>query len=145
MQVIGVDPGQSGGIALLDRDGLFAAKMPATEADLKLWFEGNTKAPRFVFIEQVGAMPKQGVSSTFKFGQSFGFLRGLIVGLGIPHEFVRPQVWQKALGCLTKGDKNVSKSAAQRLWPNERFTHATADASLIAEYGRRILVSRGQM
>jgi hypothetical protein len=41
--------------------------------------------------------------------------------------------------CLTKGDKNVSKAAAQRLWPKLKITHANADALLIAEYGRQFL------
>jgi hypothetical protein len=44
-------------------------------------------------------------------------------------------VWQKSLGCLTHGDKNVSKAAAQRLFPGMKITHATADALLIAYYG----------
>lgn len=81
-------------------------------------------------------MPKQGVASSFKFGRSYGFLIGLLTGLRIPYEFVTPQKWQKAMGCLTHGDKNISKAAAQRRWPNEKWTHATADAGLIAEYGR---------
>jgi len=87
-------------------------------------------------IEQVHSMPKQGVASSFKFGRSYGFLLGLLTGLKIPYTMVTPQKWQKALGCLTHGDKNVSKAAAQRRWPTEKWTHAIADAALIAEYGR---------
>ena len=82
-------------------------------------------------------MPKQGNVSSFTFGERYGFLRGLMMGLRIRYEYVTPQKWQKALGCLTHGDKNVSKAAAQRLWPKLKWTHATADAALIAEYGRR--------
>lgn len=144
MQIIGIDPGASGGIAVIDAGAVRAVKMPATEADLRDWLLSETAAPRFVWLEQVGSMPGQGVSSTFKFGQSYGFLRGLLVGLGIPHEFVRPAVWQRALGCLSGGDKNVTKAAAQRLWPHVKWTHATADAALIAEYGRREMVRTGR-
>ena len=46
--------------------------------------------------------------------------------------------WQKYLGCLTKGDKNVSKAKAQELFPDLKITHAIADSLLIAEYGRRV-------
>jgi hypothetical protein len=53
----------------------------------------------------------------------------------IPFARIRPQVWQKELGCLTKGDKNVSKRKAQELFPSMKVTHATADALLIAKYG----------
>lgn len=129
---------------MIDEFGITAIKMPATEADLCHWLQTETCAPRFVWLEQVGSMPGQGVSSTFKFGQSYGFLRGLLVGLGIPHEFVRPAVWQKALGCLSGGDKNVTKAKAQQLWPHVKWAHATADSALIAEYGRRQMVQQGR-
>jgi hypothetical protein len=55
----------------------------------------------------------------------------------IPFERVRPAAWQKALGCLTGGDKNVSKRRAQELFPQLKVTHATADALLIAYYGTK--------
>jgi hypothetical protein len=58
--------------------------------------------------------------------------------LKIPFEEVSPVKWQKVMGCLSKGDKNVTKAAAQRLFPDIKITHAIADALLIAEYGRRI-------
>jgi hypothetical protein len=88
-----------------------------------------------VWIEKVGAMPKQGVSSTFKFGRGYGFLRGCITALALPWNEVAPGVWQRKLGCLSGGDKNVTKSRAQQLYPHLRITHATADALLIASYG----------
>ena len=95
---------------------------------------GLTKA----YIEKVGATPQMGVVSAFTFGRSYGWLLGVLDALRIPYEFVTPQKWQKAMGCLTGGDKNVSKAAAQRLWPSLKITHANADALLIAEYGRRL-------
>jgi crossover junction endodeoxyribonuclease RuvC len=146
--IIGIDPGGSGGIALLRPDGpgwsIEPYKMPDVEDDI-CELLAATKGPRFAFLEKVGAMPKQGVSSTFKFGQHYGLLRGLLTALQIPREFPTPQSWQKALGCLTKGDKNVSKAKAAQLWPGIKWTHATADAALIAEYGRRELIRTGRI
>ena len=81
----------------------------------------------------------QGATGTFTFAQGYGFIRGVLITIGIPFEDVTPQAWQKTLGCLTRGDKNVSKAKAQQLFPQlPRITHAIADALLIAEYGRRI-------
>jgi crossover junction endodeoxyribonuclease RuvC len=85
-------------------------------------------------------MPKQGVTSAFTFGKGYGALLMALTAAGIPFETVTPQRWQKALGCLSKGDKNVTKRKAQQLWPHITWTHNTADAALIAEYGRRLRV-----
>lgn len=139
---IGIDPGQSGGAALLDAEGQVVDVIKfkgMTDHDiasaLNEWGEyEQVKA----MLEKVSAMPKQGVSSTFKFGDSYGFLRGSLVALGIPFDLVIPNRWQKALECQTKGDKNISKSRAQRQWPRQKITHAIADALLIAEYARQV-------
>jgi len=138
MLIIGIDPGASGGIAVIDTDGvpdLF--KLDATEKDCMEYLSG-LPGEAFAYLERVHSMPKQGVASSFKFGQSYGFLRGLLIGLGIPFEEVTPQKWQKAMGCMSKGDKNVTKGRAQQLFPQIKVTHAIADALLLAEYGRRI-------
>jgi hypothetical protein len=60
-----------------------------------------------------------------------------LTAAGIPFERVRPQAWQKAMGCMSKGDKNITKRKAQELFPQIKVTHATADALLIATYGTR--------
>lgn len=137
--IIGIDPGQSGGIAILyDAGGILVSKMPETERDIfDLLFERDQASPT-VFLESVHSMPGQGVSSSFKFGRAYGFLRGIITALKYPLHDVTPQKWQKALSCLTGGDKNVSKQRAQQLFPQLKITHATADALLIAEYGRLV-------
>lgn len=147
---IGIDPGASGAIALIHSGIIHTVRMSETEHDVSgfliKWLDALGPEPgfgMFAFLEKVHSMPKQGVSSSFKFGASYGFLKGLLVGLRIPFEEVSPQKWQKAMGCMTKGDKNVSKQAAQRLFPEEKVVHATADAMLIAEYCRRELVARG--
>ena len=77
--------------------------------------------------------------STFKFGRGYGFLRGAITALKYPLHDVSPQRWQRALGCLTSGNKNISKQMAQQLFPQLKITHSIADAVLITEYGRRTL------
>jgi hypothetical protein len=137
---IGIDPGASGAIAVVFGSGNVCwIKNDSTEHELANWIADLTLAHELAaVIEQVNAMPKQGVSSTFKFGKSFGFLIGILTALQVPYESYRPQVWQKHMRCLTKGDKNVSKAAAQRLWPTVKITHANADALLIAEFCRQI-------
>jgi len=134
---LGIDPGQSGGIALLGDELTEAYKMPATEADLRDLLEEYAPYIKSAAIESVHSFPKQGVASSFAFGRSYGFLRGLLIALRIPFREVAPGSWQRTMGCLTKGDKNVSKAKAQQMWPKLKITHATADSLLIAEYARR--------
>jgi crossover junction endodeoxyribonuclease RuvC len=88
-------------------------------------------------IEQVHAMPKQGVASSFKFGQSYGFLRAMLIAFGIRFESVTPGKWQRELGCLSRGRKNVTKAKAQETFPGVKCTHAISDALLLAAYARR--------
>lgn len=136
---LGIDPGASGGIALVRGLGdAEVIKMPPTETDLWDAFSELVARAKFAMIENVHAMPKQGVSSTFKFGKSYGFLRCCLIASKIPFEAVTPRKWQSTLGCLSKGDKNVTKAKAQELFPSIKVIHATADALLIAEYARRV-------
>jgi Holliday junction resolvasome RuvABC endonuclease subunit len=148
MIYIGVDPGMSGAIVVL-RDGRASfVKNSETPHDiahfLRVWLADmdTLGIPYYALIERVNAMPKQGVSSTFKFGQSYGMLRGFLVALSIPFEEVSPVKWQTAMGCRTGGDKNISKARAQQLFPNIKVTHAIADALLIAEHCRRVVGAR---
>jgi len=138
---LGIDPGYSGAMAIVNEEGIATAsiKLSETETDLYDWLKYRIKEHgiRFAYLEKVHSMPRQGVSSSFKFGKSFGFCIGLITAMCVSWDFVSPQKWQKELGCLTKGDKNVTKKLAQRLWPDMKITHAIADALLIAEYTRR--------
>jgi crossover junction endodeoxyribonuclease RuvC len=137
MKILGLDPGKSGGLAVVGDGSADASKFGATERDIWDAIRMAAGACDFAYIERVGAFPGQGVSSTFKFGQSYGFLRACLVAAGIPFEAVTPAKWQRSLACLSKGDKNVTKAKAQELFPALTITHAIADALLIAEYGRR--------
>lgn len=127
--IIGIDPGKSGGIAFVYPLGVVAIKMPDTLTDLVEELQSYTHEAEQIacYVEDVHAMPKQGVSSTFSFGRNFGSIEGVLAALRIRVEKVRPQVWQKALGCLSRGDKNVTKRKAQELFPEiKKITHARA-------------------
>ena len=136
---MGIDPGYSGAIAVVDEDGGFVAsvRLSATEHDVSSFVIEHAPTITRAGLERVSAMPGQGVSSMFKFGTSYGFCRALLVCHQIRFETVTPASWQRALKCLSKGDKNVTKAAAQRLFPGQKVVHATADAMLIAEHTRR--------
>lgn len=112
----------------------------STEKDIYdlIYTSCNYDKNKFAMIENVHSFPGQGVASSFKFGRNYGLLLGSLYSSGCPFETVSPQKWQKALGCLTHGDKNISKSMAQRLFQDIKVTHAIADALLIAEYCRRV-------
>ena len=135
---LGVDPGQSGGFAIITPGhDPYVVKMPETEKDIwdalaafRIWHD----SPVICALEAVHSMPGQGVASSFKFGKGYGGLRMALIGLGIPFRDVRPQAWQKALGCLSGGDKRVTRSMAQQLFPSIKVTHAIADALLIAKW-----------
>jgi crossover junction endodeoxyribonuclease RuvC len=140
---IGIDPGINGGIATINNNFVQAYKMPQTIRDLwELIHEIKSTAELENYsitaaLESVWSSPQMGVKSAFTFGNGFGHLEMALTALGVPYERVRPAVWQKAMGCMTKGDKNVSKRRAQELFPAIKVTHAIADALLIAEFSRR--------
>ena len=154
MIIIGIDPGMKGGIAWsVDRHcgpSVYCTKMPETETDTLHYLGDNIAAclgranpSPFVYLEKVHSMPGQGVASTFKFGQGYGFLRGILVALRYPFEEVTPKKWQAEFGM--KKERLETKSAwkqrlkgrAQILFPDLEVDLYTADALLIAEFGRR--------
>lgn len=150
--IIGIDPGNLGGFAFWRPDvSLDMEPMPTMQEGkhvridehrvrdiLKDWDDG------LVYIELVGAMPKQGVCSMFNFGVGWGLVRGICVGLGMPYMLVRPQAWQKVM--LAGHPKGSEYAVASRLWPGADWHlsprahkphEGLVDAALIAEYGRR--------
>lgn len=144
---IGIDPGKAGGIAVVDHLGIVAltSKMPATVGDLLelLGRLGGLSRPRAV-LERVnagvfgqGKAGRMGVTSAFTFGRGVGRLETALAASQIPYDSVSPLTWQKALGCQSGGDKNVTKARAQALFPGVTVTHAIADALLLAEFCRR--------
>jgi len=149
MTIIGIDPGVNGGIAWITDGKPCVEKMPDTLQDLwELLRDIASEGKCHAYLEEVHVAPsfaksadgkenkiRMGSRSAFTFGRGYGNLEMALTAAGIPFARIRPQVWQKELGCLTKGDKNVSKRKAQELFPSMKVTHATADALLIAQYG----------
>jgi len=95
-------------------------------------------------LMKLGAFVRgQGVVSLGTCANTFWGPQWALAAMGLGFDLVRPKVWQKALCCMTGGDKNVSKAKAQQLWPNTKWIHATSDAALICEYGRRMELRGG--
>lgn len=154
--VIGIDPGAAGAVAILEaKTGklVHVFDMPAVEvvvggkakrrvspellaSELRLYADQGAVA----VVEQVNAMPGQGVSSMFAFGESFGMAKGVLAGLGIPTSTVTPGKWKKAMN-LNAG-KDGSRAKAAQLWPlsagefKRVKDDGRAEAALIAEFCR---------
>ena len=153
MIYIGIDPGWSGGLAILNdqRTIVMLEPMPSTEADIwRLIVSRTLSHSRRGVIEFVRSSPKMGVASAFKFGWSYGLLRFALIAAEIPFEEVLPRKWRQSFGCAKSTGpiedrdkvvaKNITKAKAQELFPGVNITHATADALLLAEYCRRLEV-----
>lgn len=150
---IGIDPGVGGAIALLNQQNQFLAvqDMPvmiitgkrqtvnaaALSKILTAWVEG-IKEPVICYLEQVSAMPGQGVSSMFSFGVSYGVVQGVLSALNIPFVLVTPQAWKKRAG-LIHAEKDKARTTAQQLFPSADLSRkkdtGRADALLIARFG----------
>lgn len=152
--IIAVDPGASGGIATKEGSSIFAISMPKTDGDilehLQCCKQRATQEGFEVvaYIEKVGGytggMGAPG-SAMFNFGEGCGYIRGVLMALGIRVVMVTPQKWQKhfslgtAKSCASKTVwKNKLKQEAQRRFPQVKVTLSTADALLIMEYGNHL-------
>ena len=118
MVYIGIDPGAKGSMCLISN-----GKVLFKDFDLKDYsntlkaFLDTNDTELMVAIEKVHAMPGQGVSSSFSFGQRLGELEGMLTALQIPYELVAPKDWQKACGIPAKSDKKGIASVIQKLYP----------------------------
>lgn len=152
MIYIGVDPGTTGAIAILDGSKTSVHDFANMDGlgELSIIFGGITDIMEFpsciAYVEKVHSMPKQGVSTTFKFGRATGRAIGWLEALGIPYEEITPTKWQKMVfdsGTRTGDNKADSLSMARKLFPNmldrlnRKKDHNRADALLIAEACRR--------
>lgn len=148
MSLLAVDPGLSNGLAVLDWDRrlLLATEIPiiGEGAHKRLNMASFSDIIRQyhvveAVIEDVGAMPKQGVSSTFRFGRATGALEGALAVLHVPTTFVHPAKWKKALGAKAKADEDIRALAIQT-WPDQahrfgrKLDHNRAEAALIGLY-----------
>ena len=145
--LLGIDPGKHGAIAILAADHTLidCIDMPdATGAALgahlrQIVSDWQPLEITAAWVEQVHAMPKQGVSSTFTFGMGYGAILGALGALGIPVHHVTPQHWKRTQR-VTK-DKASSRQRATELWPEQSswfrlVKHdGRAEAALIARHG----------
>ena len=155
MLIIGIDPGISGSVCFF-QDGkiLQVIEMPTMIDGKKkkrqvngsqIYNEILKKINEFekqnvrVVIEQVSAMPGQGVTSMFNFGQSFGILKGICSAMQLPMYFVRPTKWKKHYN-LINSDKDASRTRAIEIFPyfsshlSKKKDTNKADAILIANF-----------
>ena len=154
MLIIGIDPGISGSICFF-KDGriLEVIEMPVMTEGKKnkkqingaqIYNEflkriNNKDNEIRVVIEQVSAMPGQGVTSMFNFGQSFGILKGICSAMQLPMFFVRPAKWKKYFN-LINSQKDASRTRAIEIFPyfstqlSKKKDSNKADAILIASF-----------
>ena len=153
MKVVGIDPGLSGAIAIVeDKKVLDIFDMPVmaegkknkrqlNSAQLVSIIKNNIKKEEevVVVVEQVNAMPGQGVTSMFNFGQSFGAIKGVCAALDLPIFFVRPSKWKKYFE-LINSSKDSSRTKVIEMYPSlsDQLTKKKdvnkSDAILIARY-----------
>lgn len=143
---LGVDPGLNGALAWVTDDGhlIDAIDMPVLEVNGKkkvspqmLTADISYRMPRLVVVEEVGAMPGQGVTSMFNFGYSAGIIAGVVAGLQLPIVLYRPAAWKRAAG--VPADKGAARQMAQRYWPGSRAfdrvkDDGRAEAALLARW-----------
>ena len=92
---LGIDPGKTGAMAVLDKGGEFVEVIDFEEVLPRIRLLAKTV--KFAYLEEVHAMPGQGVSSTFTFGENSGWWKGILQAFEIPFKTIRPQDWQKVL------------------------------------------------
>ena len=155
MLIIGIDPGISGSICFFEDGKIIDVIEMPTMIDGKknkkqvngaqIYNEISKRIIKIdkknlrVIIEQVSAMPGQGVTSMFNFGQSFGILKGICSAMQLPMYFVRPAKWKKYFG-LINSEKDASRTRAIEMFPNFSYQLSKkkdinkADAILIASF-----------
>ncbi len=155
MLIIAIDPGISGSLCFFE-DGkiLDVVEMPTMTEGKKnkkqvngsqIYNEISKRIKQIdrknirVIIEQVSAMPGQGVTSMFNFGQSFGILKGICSAMQLPMYFVRPAKWKKYFN-LINSEKDASRTKAIEIFPyfssnlSKKKDSNKADAILIASF-----------
>lgn len=146
MVVLGVDPGSRAlGCAVLGEDRLPRVFDGATYADGVNGAEFFRQVERIgatvAVVERVGAMPGQGVSSTFAFGRAYGTILGVLAAAGVPVVLITPAVWKKHYRLPAK-DKEAARQKAIELFPGVeglalKKHHNRAEALLLAHYYRQ--------
>lgn len=147
MFTVGIDPGFSGAIAILDTD-----RKIISAADMPILGEGKKRqldeveirnildqGISHVFIEKSQTMPGQGVASSGRYMCSYGIIRGICVGMGLPYTLVHPKTWKKEMMRDMGKEKEASVIRVKQLYPDidmpRKKDHGPCDAILIARYG----------
>ena len=153
MRIFGIDPGLSGGIAILENNKVKEMfdmpvmsdgqknKRQLNSAFLVQIVKDNIEdiEDTVMVVEQVNAMPGQGVTSMFNFGQTFGAIKGICAALSLPIFFVRPAKWKKHFE-LINSSKDASRTKVIEMYPSiaEKLSKKKdvnkSDAILIARY-----------
>ena len=153
MKIIGIDPGLSGAIAVLENNKvkniIDMPVMPEGKKNkrqlnsaqlVKIIKENIVNSEEVVVVvEQVNAMPGQGVTSMFNFGQTFGAIKGIVAALELPIFFVRPAKWKKHFE-LINSSKDASRTKAIEMYPtlsdqlSKKKDVNKSDAILIARF-----------
>ena len=153
MKIIGIDPGLSGAIAVVQNNKVLAIydmpvmaegkknKKQLNSAQLVNIIRENTENEDeiAVVVEQVNAMPGQGVTSMFNFGQTFGAIKGICAALKLPIFFVRPSKWKKHFE-LINSSKDSSRTKVIEMYPSlanqlsKKKDVNKSDAILIARF-----------
>ena len=153
MIIIGIDPGINGAISIIENKKILEVYDTPTMIDGKknkrqinsaqvtniIKERMKTDKEVIVIVEQVNAMPGQGVTSMFNFGQSFGVIKGICAALSLPIYFVRPSKWKKHFN-LIKTNKDASRTKVIEVYPEissklqRKKDSNRADAILIALY-----------
>lgn len=150
MKIIGIDPGITGAIAILNENlecegcndmpvmQLGANHQQVNSAELAKILDYWRKKEATVYLEQVTSMPGQGVTSMFNFGMSYGMVQGVCAALGIPVRLIRPNKWKKMAGLIGKA-KDEARTLAIQLYPTVSLERkkdiGRADALLIGRFG----------
>ncbi len=153
MKIIGIDPGLTGAIAIMQNNKVLDIidmpvmaegkknKRQLNSAQLVSIIKKNIESNEevAVVVEQVNAMPGQGVTSMFNFGQTFGAIKGVCAALELPIFFVRPSKWKKYFE-LINASKDSSRTKAIEMYPSlsnhlaKKKDVNKSDAILIARY-----------
>ena len=153
MIIFGIDPGVSGAISVLENKKVVEVFDMPTMIDGKknkrqvngaqvtniIKERLSNKEEVIIVVEHVNAMPGQGVTSMFNFGQSFGVIKGICSALSLPIYFVRPTKWKKHFN-LINTNKDASRTKAIQIYPeisskiSRKKDSNKSDAILIARY-----------
>jgi crossover junction endodeoxyribonuclease RuvC len=157
-RIIGIDPGLTGGLAVIETADNTApqiidaidiptvgSKSKAAErvdvAGVRAFIERHN--PALAIVERAQSMPRQGISSTFKYARAAGILETAVILSQIPIEYVSPVVWKRHFK-LPGGDKETARQRALELFPAghallaRRKDHGRGEAMLIALYGAKL-------